>query len=125
MKNKILNILSIVYGLLFINGGLAKLLKYIPTPTDLPEAVVKDNAAMAEIVWLMPLISCAEILGGLLIIIPKTRALGALIVFPVMVGVLLHHIFVDPKNIVMALIIWIVLIAIIINNKEKYLPIIK
>jgi uncharacterized membrane protein YphA (DoxX/SURF4 family) len=125
MKNKILNILSIVYGLLFINGGLAKLLKYMPTPTDLPEAVVKDNAAMAEIVWLMPLISCAEILGGLLIIIPKTRALGALIVFPVMVGVLLHHIFVDPKNIVMALIIWIVLIAIIINNKEKYLPIIK
>ncbi|NBO58956.1 MAG: DoxX family protein, partial [Chitinophagia bacterium] len=108
-----------------INGGLAKLLKYMPTPTDLPEAVVKDNAAMAEIVWLMPLISCAEILGGLLIIIPKTRALGALIVFPVMVGVLLHHIFVDPKNIVMALIIWIVLIAIIINNKEKYLPIIK
>jgi uncharacterized membrane protein YphA (DoxX/SURF4 family) len=125
MKNKILNILSIVYGLLFINGGLAKLLKYMPTPIDLPEAVVKDNAAMAEIVWLMPLISCAEILGGLLIIIPKTRALGALIVFPVMVGVLLHHIFVDPKNIVMALIIWIVLIAIIINNKEKYLPIIK
>ncbi len=125
MKNKILNILSVVYGLLFINGGLAKLLKYMPTPTDLPEAVVKDNAALAEIVWLMPLISCAEILGGLLIIIPKTRALGALIVFPVMVGVLLHHIFVDPKNIVMALIIWILLIAIIINNKEKYLPIIK
>ena len=125
MKNRILNILTSIYGLLFINGGLAKLLKYMPTPTDLPEAVVKDNAALAEISWLLPLIGTAEVLGGLLIIIPKTRALGALVVFPVMVGVLLHHIFVDPKNIVIAIVIWIALIGIILKNKVKYLPLIK
>ncbi|MEY2587789.1 MAG: hypothetical protein RLY11_1638 [Bacteroidota bacterium] len=125
MKNKVLNILSVVFGLLFINGGLAKLFKYMPTPPNLPEAVIKDNAAMVEIVWLMPLISCAEILGGLMIIYPKTRALGALVVFPVMVGVLLMHLFVDTSNLPMALVIWAMLGWIIVENKEKYLQLLK
>ena len=125
MKNKILNILSIVFGLLLINGGLAKFFNYMPAPTNLPEAVVKDNAALMEISWLMPLIASAELLGGLLIIYPKTRALGALVVFPVMVGVLLTHIFVDPSNLVIAMIIWVVLLGIILDNKDKYLALLK
>ncbi|MFZ9262602.1 MAG: DoxX family membrane protein [Chitinophagaceae bacterium] len=125
MKNKILNILSIIFGLLLINGGLAKFFQYMPTPTNLPEAVMKDNAAMMEISWLMPLIASAELLGGLLIIFPKTRALGALVVFPVMVGVLLTHLFVDTSNLIMALVIWVVLIGIILDNKEKYLALLK
>jgi hypothetical protein len=125
MKKKILNILSIVTGLLFINGGLAKLFKYIPTPANLPEAVVKDNAAMVEIVWLMPLIACAEIVGGLMIVYPKTRALGVLVIFPVMVGVLLMHLFVDTSNLPMALVIWSILAWIIADNKEKYLQLLK
>jgi hypothetical protein len=73
----------------------------------------------------MPLIASAEMVGGLLIIFPKTRALGTLIVFPVMVGVLLTHLFVDRTNLVMALIIWVVLIGIIWDNKEKYLSLLK
>lgn len=125
MMKKIFNILNIIYGLLFVNGALAKFFNYIPPPTNLPEALIKDNAAMAEISWLMPLIASAELLGGLLIIYPKTRALGALVVFPVMVGVLLLHIFVDQTNLPIALIIWVFLIAIIIENKEKYLQLIK
>lgn len=125
MKNKILNILSIVFGLLLINGGLAKFFNYMPAPTNLPEAVMKDNAALMEISWLMPLIASAELLGGLLIVYPKTRALGALVIFPVMVGVLLTHLFVDTSNLVVALIIWVVLIGILLDNKEKYLSLIK
>lgn len=125
MKNKILQILSIVFGLLLVNGGLAKILKYMPTPTNLPEEVMKDNAALAEISWLMPLVAVAEFVGGLLIIYPKTRALGVLVVFPVMVGVLLIHIFVDPGNLPVALVIWAILLWIIFENREKYFGLLK
>lgn len=125
MKNKILQILSIVFGLLLVNGGLAKILKYMPIPTNLPEEVMKDNAALAEISWLMPLVAVAELVGGLLIIYPKTRALGVLVVFPVMVGVLLIHIFVDPGNLPVALVIWAILLWIIFENREKYLGLLK
>lgn len=125
MKKKVLNVLSILFGLLLINGGLSKFFNYMPTPENLPEAVVKDNAALMEISWLMPLIALAEILGGLLILFPKTRALGALVIFPVMVGILLTHTFVAPSGLPMAIVLWAILLWIILDNKQKYLALIK
>lgn len=117
-------ILFSLFGLLLLNSGLNKFLNYMPVPEDLPEALTKDNDAFAEISWLMPLVGFAEVLGGLLILVPRTRALGALVVFPVMAGVLLTHLTVAPGGLVMALILWAVLLWIIIDNKQKYLPLI-
>ncbi|HOY11680.1 MAG TPA: hypothetical protein PLY70_01015 [Saprospiraceae bacterium] len=125
MKQKIFNGVSILFGLLLINGGLNKFLNYMPVPEGLPEGLLKDNEAIMEIAWLMPLIGMAEVVGGLLILMPKTRALGALIVFPVMVGVLLTHISVAPSGLPIAIVIWAILIWIIYENRERYLPIIK
>ncbi len=125
MKTKILNILSILFGLLLMNGGVSKFFNYMPTPENLPEAVVKDNLALAEISWLVPLIATAELLGGFLILLPKTRALGALVVFPVMVGILLTHIFVAPEGFPIALVIWVILLWIILDNKQKYAALIR
>ncbi len=125
MKRKILNILSVLFGLLLMNGGLSKFFNYMPVPENLPEAVVKDNAAIAEISWLIPLIASAEISGGLLILFPGTRALGALVIFPVMVGVLLTHLTVAPDGLPIAFVIWIILLWIIFDNRKKYLALIK
>lgn len=125
MKNKILTGLSVLFGLLLINGGLNKFFNYMPVPEDLPEAMVKDFTAIVEISWLMPLIAIAELVGGILIIFPRTRALGALIIFPVMVGILLTHIFVDISGLPIAIVIWAILLWIIYDNREKYFPIIK
>ena len=125
MKNKILTVLSALFGLLLINGGLDKFLHYMPKPENLNPELIKDFEALVEISWLMPLIALAELIGGTLLIFPRTRALGALIVLPVMVGILLTHIFVDPSQIIVAIIIWVILLWILFDNREKYLPIIK
>jgi putative oxidoreductase len=125
MKRKILNVLSVIFGLLLINGGLDKFFHYMPVPEDLHKGMVRDFNAIAEISWLMPLIGLAEVVGGFLIFFPKTRALGALIVFPVMVGVLLTNIFVDPSGLIIAIVIWGILGWIIYENRAKYLPIIQ
>lgn len=120
MKNKIFNIVSVFFSLLLINGGLNKFLNYMPVPEDLPAELLNDNIALMEIDWLIPLVGIAEIFGGILIAIPKTRALGVLIVFPVMVGVLLTHIFVAPSGFPIALVLWAVLIWIIYENRKRY-----
>lgn len=120
MKNKILTVVSVLFGLLLINGGLNKFFNYMPVPDDIAEEMLKDMNAIVEISWLMPLIALAEITGGLLIIFPKTRAFGAVVVFPVMVGVLLTHIFVDPSGLPIALVIWAILLWILFENREKY-----
>jgi hypothetical protein len=58
----------------------------------MPENLMKLMTAFMEIGWLMPLIAVAEIAGGILFITNKYRALGAIIIFPVMIGILLTHI---------------------------------
>lgn len=118
---KVFFVLYVLMGLLFINGGLNKFFNYMPPPDDLPEPMVKDFMAIMEISWLMPLIGAAEILGGLLIIIPKTRALGTLVLFPVVVGILLTHIFVEPTGLPIALIIVALIGKLIYDNRAKYL----
>ncbi len=118
-------ILFVLFGLLLMNGGLSKFLHYMPVPEGLPEELVKDNAAFVEISWLMPLVGFAEILGGLLILFPKTRALGVLVVFPVMVGVLLTHLTVAPEGLIIALVIWAFLLWAIFDNRHKYLGLLK
>lgn len=91
MKNKIIFILSLLFGLMFINAGLNKFLNYMPIPVDLPEKMIKVMTAFMEINWLMPLVGFVEILGGMLFIIPKTRALGAIMIFPIMIGILMSY----------------------------------
>jgi uncharacterized membrane protein YphA (DoxX/SURF4 family) len=122
---KLLTILSAIFGLLLINGGLSKFFNYMPVPEDLPQPLINDNIAFMEIEWLMPLVGFAEILGGVLIIFNKTRALGALVVFPLMVGVLLTHIFVAPSGLPMVFVIWAILLWIILDNRSKYLNLLK
>jgi uncharacterized membrane protein YphA (DoxX/SURF4 family) len=125
MKQKIIFVLCLLTGLMFINAGLNKFLNYIPVPEDLPENMKRINDAFMEIGWLLPLIGAAEILGGILFIIPKTRALGALVIFPVMVGILLTHIIIMPAGLVLAIVLMAINLWVIYENREKYLPMIR
>lgn len=125
MKQKIIFVLSLLTGLMLINAGLNKFLNYIPVPDDLPENMKRINEAFMEIGWLLPLIGAAEILGGILFIIPKTRAVGALVIFPVMVGILLTHIIIMPAGLVMATVLMAINLWVIYENREKYFPMIR
>ena len=91
----------------------------------MPESMLKLMGAFMEIVWLMPLVATVEILGGILFITNKYRALGAIMLFPVTIGVLLTHIMYAPSGIVIALILLAVNLWVIIENREKYMPMIR
>jgi hypothetical protein len=81
--------------------------------------------AIKEIGGLFPLVSIAEIVGGVLFITNKFSALGAIIILPVLVGVLLTHIFIAPSGLPLALVLFAVELWGIIENRKKYLPMIK
>lgn len=125
MKKKILFVVSLLFGLMFINSGLNKFFNYMPMPENLPDDVLQTMTAMMQIKWLMPLVAVVEIIGGTLFITNKYRALGAIIILPVMVGVLLHHITVMPSGLPIALVLMAINIWVIIENREKYLPMVR
>ena len=125
MKAKILFILCLLAGLMFINAGLDKFFHYMPVPKEMPEKMVKAGTAFMEIGWLLPLVGAIEIIGGLLLVIPRTRALGAIVILPVLTGILLANISMAPSGLpivfgMIAIILWV-----IIDNREKYLPLIR
>ena len=125
MKKKILFIVSLLFGLMFINSGLNKFFHYMPIPKDMPANMLNLMGAFMAIGWLIPLIATAEIVGGILFITNKYRALGAIVILPVMIGILLTHTIDAPSGLPMALVLFAINIGVIIENRSKYLPMIE
>lgn len=125
MKSKILTVLCFLVGIFFINAGLDKFLHYMPVPKDMPDKMVQMGKAFMQISWLMPLVGVAEILGGILLIPRKTRALGAVILVPVLIGILLTAVSSSPNVLPVIIIIIAIILWVIIDNREKYLPMVR
>jgi putative oxidoreductase len=125
MKKKILLVVSILFGLMFINSGLNKFFGYMPMPKDIPQNLLKVMTAFMEIGWLMPLVAVAEITGGLLFMFNKLRPLGAIVLFPVIIGILVNHITTAPSGLPIALVLLAIELWVIIENREKYMPMIR
>lgn len=125
MKNKILFVLCLLTGLMFINAGLDKFFHYMPVPTKLPEGMMKQVNAFMEIGWLMPLVGAVEVIGGLLLLFPATRSLGALVILPVLTGIFWAIIGMNPSGLPVVLILIAVILWVIIDSRHKYRPMIR
>jgi len=75
--------------------------------------------------WRMPLVAVAEIIGSLLFMIPKWRALGALVMLSITTGMLLHHLVLDTAmpGLAIGIIIFAINLWMIFDNWSKYHPI--
>lgn len=70
----------------------------------------------------MPLVGVIEAIGGLLFIFPKTRALGAIVILPITVGVILHNAIFMPEGLVIAAPFFLIHVWMIADNWGKYKP---
>ena len=85
---------GIILGLLFVMSGMMVLLKLAPTP-KFPEgsAVASFMSAFGPTGY-MTFVKVFEVLGGVLVAIPKTRNLGLLVLGPIIVNILAFNIFI-------------------------------
>lgn len=120
MKNKILFVLSLFFGLIFINAGLDKFLHYMPVPTNMSENMANAFRSFMTLKWLIPLAGIAEIIGGALFIFPKARALGAVVISPVMIGILLTNTITDTTGMPIAIFLFAINLWVIYDNRAKY-----
>ena len=121
MKSKILLVLSILMGLLFVNGGLDKFFHYMPQPEGMTDEGMGLMMAFDGSGWLLPLIGLGELIGGVLLIVPKTRALGAVVLFPIMAGILCFHLVQEPAGLPIAFVMLAIHLWIILENRDKYM----
>ena len=87
-------IAGVLLGLLFIASGLVVLLNLVPMP-PLPEG---SPAAMFFGAFgptgYLTFVKVMEVLGGILVAIPRTRNVGLLVLGPIIVNILAFHIFI-------------------------------
>ncbi len=95
-------------GLAFVVFGSNFFLNFIPMPNDPSPADAPHKLFMGALLpsGYLAFVKVLEILGGVLVAVPKTRNLGLLILGPIIVNILCFHIFlmrgatlVDPANI--------------------------
>jgi len=114
-------IVCVLFGLMFINAGLNKFFNYMPMQEMTKEQMDLFGAIM-KITWLMPLTGIVEIIGGLLFAIPKTRALGAIVILPVMVGILANSLTLDHSTLPMVSVLALINLWMIVDNWDRYKP---
>lgn len=89
------NISGGLLGLLFLVFGLNFFLHFIPMPADPSPADAPHKLFMAALfpTGYLTFVKVCEILGGVLVAIPKTRNYGLLVLGPVIINILAFHVF--------------------------------
>lgn len=87
-------IAGVLLGLIFVASGLVVLLKLVPMP-PLPEGSPAAHfmSAFAPTGYLT-FVKVLEVLGGLLVAVPRLRRLGLLVLGPILINILAYHLFV-------------------------------
>ena len=87
-----------VLGLIFIVFGLNFFLKFIPIPA--PEEGTPAAMFMGALypTGYLTFVKVLEILGGILVILPRTRTIGLLILTPIVVNILAFHVFITSGH---------------------------
>ena len=85
---------GILLGLIFVASSIVVLFNLVPTP-PMPENTPPAHfmAAFGPTGY-MTFVKVLELLGGILVAIPRTRSLGLLVLGPILVNILAFHAFV-------------------------------
>ena len=113
-------IAGIVLGLLFIMSAVVILFNLVqgpPPPPGTPAAMF--FGAFAPTGYLT-FVKVLELVGGILVAIPRTRNLGLLVLGPIIVNILAFHVFLaSPKDLLNPMILVIVLLALFLLWAER------
>ena len=106
------SIAGILLGLLFIMSSVIVLFHLMP-PEKMPKPPTPEAEKFMVVLGLtgyMTFVKVLELIGGILVAIPRTRNFGLLILGPILVNILAYHVFVakgatllDPMLIIIVL----------------------
>src|SRR5947209_12445553 len=101
---KILTIIArSLLGLIFVVFGLNAFLQFIPMPP--PQGLAGDFMKALFMSHYFYVVALLQIVGGALLLIGRYVPLGLTLLGPVIVNILLFHVFMDPSGLPLALIV--------------------
>ena len=96
-------IVRTLLGLAFVVFGLNAFLQFMPAPP--PEGLAGDFTKALFVSHYFYVIAILQIVGGALLLIGRFVPLGLTLLGPVIVNILLFHIFLEPKGLAIAVVV--------------------
>lgn len=109
-------------GLGFTAFGCMGLFHLGPQPKDLPKAVMDFMGAMNNTHYFFPLLFCTQLLVGLLLLFNLFAPLALVLIMPVLVNIILYHIFLQPEGIVPGVILMAIELYLAWVYRKAYQP---
>ena len=110
---------SILLGLLFVMSAITVLYNLAPMPELPKDTPISHFMAAFGPTGYMKFVKVFELLGGILLIIPKTRNLGLLFLGPIILNILAFHHFVAGDGIFQPVLIGISVLSLFLLWSER------
>jgi putative oxidoreductase len=111
-------IARVLLGLVFVVFGSNAFLHFIPMPPMQDQAGAFIGALITS--GYIYVIAILQVVGGLLLLIGRFIPLGLTLLGPVIVNIMLYHIFLDPSGLPMAIVISILALFLLWVYRYKF-----
>jgi putative oxidoreductase len=105
LKQKCPLIARVLLGLIFFVFGLMGLFNLIPPPPNLPEKLQSFTNGLVATGYFMPFLKSTEVVCGLLLLVGAFVPLALIVLAPIIINILLVHLFLEPSGLPIALVI--------------------
>src|SRR5438874_8252125 len=112
-------IARVLLGLIFVVFGSNIFLHFIPMPPPKPSLATDFSKALMESHY-MYVVGLLQILGGLLLLIGRYVPLGLTLLGPVIVNILLFHIFLDRTGLPTAIVVSILALFLLWRYRANF-----
>ena len=113
-------IARILLGLMFIVFGLNGFLNFLnmgPMPTGLAGQFI-GALVQSHYFWV---VAALQVIGGVLLLINRYVPLGLVLLGPVIVNILLYHIFLNPAGMLMAIVVTVLWFIVFYDRRQHFL----
>jgi uncharacterized membrane protein YphA (DoxX/SURF4 family) len=114
----------LVLGLIFVVFGLNFFLNFIP-PLAPPPRAAAFYQALVDSGYLFPVEKIVEIGGGVLLLAGRFVPLALVLLAPIVVNILFFHLFLDPANLPLALVVTVLEVFLAWRYRDAFQPILK
>src|SRR5881396_4102065 len=117
-------IVRVLLGLMFVVFGSNIFLHFLPMP-PLPATLAGDFSKALMQSHYIYVIGMLQVIGGLLLLIGRYVPLGLTLLGPVIVNILLFHIFLEPSGLPMAIIVAVLALFLLWRYRTNFAGLLK
>jgi putative oxidoreductase len=117
-------IARVLLGLMFVVFGSNIFLHFIPMP-PLPQTLAGDFSKALMQSHYIYVVGLLQVIGGLLLLIGRYAPLGLTLLGPVIVNILLFHIFLEPSGLPMAIIVSVLALFLLWRHRTNFAGLVK